>query len=98
MTFLQFAGDEQRLDGLARAHVVGDEQAHRFEAQRHEQRHELVGARADRDAPQRAQWCGALAQGRARRLPAQMGTERIGEVLQPGWGKVAGCGRSAGRG
>ena len=42
----QLAGDEQRLDRLADPHVVGDEQAHGVELQRHEQRHELVGARA----------------------------------------------------
>ncbi|OQA17879.1 MAG: hypothetical protein BWY63_02230 [Chloroflexi bacterium ADurb.Bin360] len=31
----QLAGDQPRLDGLADADVVGDEQAHGIEAQRH---------------------------------------------------------------
>nr|MBK7069162.1 hypothetical protein [Deltaproteobacteria bacterium] len=46
----ELGGDEQGLDGLADAHVVGDEQAHRVEPQRHEERDELVGARLDADA------------------------------------------------
>ena len=45
----QFAGDEQGLDRLPHPDVVRDEQAHRVELERHEQRHELVGTRLDRD-------------------------------------------------
>ena len=42
-----FTGDEQGLDGFADADVVGDEHADGVQAQGHEQRHELVRARAD---------------------------------------------------
>ena len=45
----QLACDEQGLDRLADPDVVGDEQAHGVELERHEQRHELVGSRLDRD-------------------------------------------------
>ena len=52
----QLGGDEAGLDRLADADVVGDEEAHRVELERHEERDELVGARLDGDgaeAPER---------------------------------------------
>ena len=52
----EFPGDQPGLDGLADADIVGDEQPHRVELQRHEQRHELIGARFDievAEAPER---------------------------------------------
>ncbi len=48
-TVEELARDERRLDGLADADVVGDQQAHRIELERHQERHELVGARLDGD-------------------------------------------------
>ena len=76
----QLARDEQGFDGLADPDVVGDEQAHRVELERHEQRHELVGARLDRNLseapkrprapPQREQQRIAKQQGRV--VPAQL--------------------------
>ena len=53
----KLARDEQGLNRLAHPDVVGDEQAHGVELERHQQRHELVGARLDRDlskAPKRS--------------------------------------------
>ena len=47
---VQLAGNEQRLDGFAHPDVVRDQQAHRVQAERHQQRDELVQARANRDA------------------------------------------------
>jgi hypothetical protein len=64
----QLAGDERGLDGLADADVVGDEQAHRVELQRHEQRHELVGARLDRDLAEAAERAGAAPQRQQQRV------------------------------
>ena len=58
----QLAGDHAGLDGLAHAHVVGDQQPHRVEAQRHDQRHELVRSRSDRDVAERAERRRARAQ------------------------------------
>ena len=41
--------DQSGFDGLADAHVVSDEKTHWVEAQRHQQRHELVGPRVAAD-------------------------------------------------
>ena len=45
----QLASDEQGLDRLSYSDVVRDEEAHRVELERHEQRDELVRARLHRD-------------------------------------------------
>ena len=55
----QLARDEQGLDRLADADVVGDEQAYGVELERHEQRHELVGSRLDRDLPEAPKGAGS---------------------------------------
>ena len=44
----QFAKDESGLDGLADAHVIGDQQAHRPLLERHHQGDELIGPRGER--------------------------------------------------
>ena len=41
----QLAQDQSGLDRLADADIVGDQQPHDRKAQRHEQRHKLVGTR-----------------------------------------------------
>ena len=74
----QLARDEAGLDGLADADVVGDQQPHRIELERHHQRHELVGPRLDRDAPEAAERTG----GRARREPCRI-------AQQPPGGEIA---------
>ncbi|OQA94683.1 MAG: hypothetical protein BWY25_02701 [Chloroflexi bacterium ADurb.Bin222] len=79
--FPQFAGDEQRFNRLAHAHVISNQQAHGIKAQGHQERHELIGARADGDAAQRAQRCRALAQGQPRRLPEQVRSDRVSNIL-----------------
>ena len=71
----QLPGDGAGLDGLADADVVGDQQAHRVQLEGHHQRHELVGARLDGDAPEAAEGprggaggqAGGVAQAAARR-------------------------------
>ena len=50
----QFTGNHSRLDGLAHADVISDQQAHWIQAQRHQQGDILVGARRDRQPTQRA--------------------------------------------
>jgi hypothetical protein len=47
----QLARDESSLDRLPDADVVGDEETHRIQAQRHEQGHELIRPRLDGDRP-----------------------------------------------
>ena len=67
----QLAGDERRLDGLADADVVGDEQAHRVLLQRHHERHELVGARLDGYLPDAAERPGAAPEREQQRVPQE---------------------------
>jgi len=43
----QLGGHQCGLDGLAHAHVVGDQQPHWVEAKGHQQRHKLVRAGID---------------------------------------------------
>ena len=83
----QLAGDEQGLDRLPHPDVVRDEQAHGVELERHEQRHELVRPRLDRDLtdapkgsrspPQREQQ--RIAQQERRVMPAELAGVRQGE-------------------
>ena len=69
----QLAGNQQGLDRLAHADVVGDQQAHRIELERHQQRHELVSARLDRDLPETAERSGAPPQRKKQRVAQQQG-------------------------
>ncbi len=83
---VEFSGDEQGLYRLAHAHVVGDEHPHRIEPQRHQERHELVGAGPDGDPSERPKRGGPFAQGEPRRLPQEVGAGRVGEVVhRRGW-------------
>ena len=43
----QFAGNQPRFDGLADAHIIGNQQPDDVLAQGHEQRHELIRPRLD---------------------------------------------------
>ncbi len=58
----QLAGDEACLDGLADTNVVGDQEAHRVELERHQERHQLVRAGLDGDLGERAKRPGARAE------------------------------------
>ena len=86
----QLAGDERGLDGLADADVVGDEQAHRVQLERHQQRHELVGARLDGDLAEAAE--------RARRRDGARGAARRAGAARrrgPPAGRASGRGKVA---
>ena len=94
----QLAGDERGLDGLADADVVGDEQAHRVELERHEQRHELVGARLDGDLAEAAEGPGAAPQREQERV-AQEQRRVLAALLRGGrareaWRRVTGSASS----
>ena len=67
----QLRGDQARLDGLADAHVVGDQHPHGVLPQRHQQRHELVGARLHGEPGQRAERPGAGPEPDPQRGPQQ---------------------------
>ena len=72
--------DQQRLDGLADADVVGDEQTNRLLTQSHDERHHLVGARAERKLGQSAEWSGAVAERQTGRIVEQSGRADIAEI------------------
>src|SRR5689334_22217976 len=55
----QFACNETGFNRLANAYVIGDQEAHRVEFERHEQRHQLVGAWFNGDVAKRAKWSSA---------------------------------------
>ena len=80
----QLARDEARLDGLADAHVVGDEQAHRVEPEGHHQRHELVGPGLDGDAAEAAERAGGGAGRETRRVAQPPARGEVPEVFPAG--------------
>ena len=80
----QLARDEARLDGLADAHVVGDEQAHRVEPEGHHQRHELVGPGLDGDAAEATEGAGGGAGREARGVAQQPARGEVAEVFPAG--------------
>ena len=69
----QLARDEQGLDRLPDPDVVRDEEAHRIELERHEQRHKLVCARLDRDLSKAPKGAGAPSQREQQRVAKQEG-------------------------
>jgi hypothetical protein len=77
---VQFAGDERGFDGLADAHVVGDEQSDRIEPQRHHERHELIGTRLDGDASETPERAGGGAGREPRRVAEQSPGPEVAEV------------------
>ena len=69
----QLARDEQGLNRLPDPDVVSDEEAHRVELERHEQRHKLVCARLDRDLSKAPKGTGAPSQREQQRVAKQEG-------------------------
>ena len=73
----QLASDQRGLDGLADPDVVGDQQPHGLELERHQQRHELVGPRVDGDATERAERSGRGADAEPQRVAEQARAARV---------------------
>ena len=63
--------DETRFHGLADAHIVRDQEAHGIQAQRHHQRHELVGSGINANPAEAAERTGARPDGEANGIPQQ---------------------------
>ena len=80
----QLARDEARLDGLADAHVVGDEQTHGVELEGHHQGHELVGPGLDGDAAEAAERAGRGAGREACRVAQPPARGEVPEVFPAG--------------
>jgi hypothetical protein len=77
----KFAGDQQCLDSLADANVIGDEHPDGMEAEGHEKRHELVWAWANGNPAQGTEGAGAIPQGEACGIPEQFGRHSIPDIL-----------------
>jgi hypothetical protein len=78
----ELAGDEPGLDGLADPDVVGDEQPHRIEPEGHQERDELVGARADGDSAEAAERGSSLAEEQASSLPEEAHAARRAYLIR----------------
>src|SRR6185312_12448095 len=59
----ELASDQAGLDGLADTHIVSDQQAHWIKAQSHQQWHQLIGPRLDRQVAEATEWASATTQG-----------------------------------
>ena len=80
----QLGGDEAGLDRLPDADVVGDEEPHRVELERHEERDELVGARLDGDGAEGAERPGAGAEAEADRVAQEAARAEVAEARRVG--------------
>ena len=78
----QLTSNQPSLDGLAHAHVVGNQQPHGLLSQRHHQRHELVGAGPHRKMAKRTKGRGAVAQQQPRRFHDQAHCRQILYVVR----------------
>ena len=77
----KLAGDQRRLDRLPYAHIVGDQQPHRVQLQRQQQRHQLVGARLHGDRSEGAEGAGAGAEAQAGSIAQQPPRSIIAQLL-----------------
>jgi hypothetical protein len=76
----ELAGDDRRLDGLADTDVVGDEQPHRIELERHHQRHELVRPGLGGDAAEAPEGTRRGARREARRVAQELPCGEVAEI------------------
>ena len=90
-TIQELAGDEQRLDGLSSAHVIRYQQSDGIQTERHQQRHELVRTRLDRDAAKRAERARAGSNGESQGVPEKTPGLVIAQISD--WVRWRKCGR-----
>ena len=84
----EFAHQQERLDRLTDTNIISDEEAHDLLAQRHDQRHQLVRARAEGEPGQRTEGPGAIAEGEAGGLEKELRRRDITEICGRWWGEV----------
>ena len=89
---VELAHDEERLDGLPDADVVGYEEADGLLLQRHDERDELVGPRAHREPPERAERSGTRAERQPRRVIKELRRLEVGQVVRARVREVGGDG------
>lgn len=84
----QFAHDEPRLDRLADPDIVGDQESHHRLLERHQERHELIGARLEAELAEAAEGSGAGARLQAQRIAQQEGRGLRAGFFRIGRGKA----------
>ena len=89
----QLARDQRRLDRLAHADIVGDQQAHWIEPQGQEQRDELVRPRRHRDPRERAERRGTRPEAEACGVEQREQPVGVAEPGGVGVGKLGGADR-----
>ena len=77
----QLSCDQAGFDGLADAHVVGNQHAHRIELQGHHEGNKLVGPGLDGDAPEAAKRPGGRPGREPSRVAEQSAGREVPEVL-----------------
>lgn len=77
----QFFDDQQRFDGLADAHVIGDQQPDRLQPQRHNERDHLIGTRSKRQLGQRTKRSRPVAKGESRGVIQQPGRADVAKIV-----------------
>ncbi|WP_449424000.1 hypothetical protein [Rhodanobacter lindaniclasticus] len=85
---MQLTRDQGGLDGFADTHVVGNEQAHRIQAQGHQQWYELVRARLNGNVAETAEWTGTSTQSHAQGVGQQNGVVLTALLRRIGCGKM----------
>ena len=86
----QLAGDEQALDCLADADVVGNEQPDRVQLQGHQERHKLVGPWLDGDLAEGTERAGTGPEAQTDRVAEQPAGLVVAQVSRVGRGEVRG--------
>ena len=78
----QFLRHQARFDGLADAHVVGDQQPYGVELQGHQQRHKLVGPRFAGDLGEAAKRAGTGTETEANGIAKQTAGLIVAELVR----------------
>jgi hypothetical protein len=89
-TVQKLSGNERCLNGLANAHIVGDEHADGVEFERHHQRYELIRAGFHSDSTEAAEWTGRRTRRQTGRIAQEPTRRKVAKVVFAGQGE--GCG------
>jgi hypothetical protein len=73
----QFAGDHRGFDSLSNANVVGDEYSHRFELERHDERHKLIRTWPNGEASEAPERSRAVAEPQAGGIAQELSSNEV---------------------
>src|SRR5512137_2539878 len=82
-----FARNQTSLDGFADAHIIRDEQPYGIEFERHQERHELIGAGLYGEPTEGTKRSGAGAETETHRITQQTTRDEITEIVLSRWRK-----------